>query len=79
VKIVIIIIENNKIIIYLKTIPYRYRDSFDELAKNVKSYADDEEINESLSNGLKSFTNAVTIMGDYMDINVHRLEHKVQS
>jgi len=43
----------------------------------VKSYADDEEINESLCQGLKSFTNAVTIMGDYMDINVHRLEHKV--
>ncbi|KAI8042563.1 CBY1-interacting BAR domain-containing protein homolog [Drosophila gunungcola] len=55
----------------------KYRDSFDELAKGVKSYADDEEINESLCQGLKSFTNAVTIMGDYMDINVHRLEHKI--
>ncbi|XP_043949885.1 CBY1-interacting BAR domain-containing protein homolog isoform X2 [Drosophila biarmipes] len=55
----------------------KYRDSFDELAKNVKSYADDEEINESLSNGLKSFTNAVTIIGDYMDVKVHRLEHKI--
>ncbi|XP_017012072.2 CBY1-interacting BAR domain-containing protein homolog [Drosophila takahashii] len=55
----------------------KYRDSFDDLAKNVKSYADDEEINESLCQGLKSFTNAVTIMGDYMDINVHRLEHKI--
>ncbi|XP_041450759.1 protein FAM92A isoform X2 [Drosophila obscura] len=55
----------------------KYRDAFDELAKGVKGYADDEEINESLSAGLKSFTNAVTIMGDYMDINVHRLEHKI--
>ncbi|EDX04804.1 GD23836 [Drosophila simulans] len=55
----------------------KYRDSFDELAKSVKSYGDDEEINESLCQGLKSFTNAVTIMGDYMDINVHRLEHKI--
>ncbi|BFF96384.1 protein FAM92A [Drosophila madeirensis] len=55
----------------------KYRDSYDELAKGVKGYADDEEINESLSTGLKSFTNAVTIMGDYMDINVHRLEHKI--
>ncbi|XP_015036135.2 protein FAM92A isoform X1 [Drosophila pseudoobscura] len=55
----------------------KYRDSFDELAKGVKGYADEEEINESLSTGLKSFTNAVTIMGDYMDINVHRLEHKI--
>ncbi|KAH8248650.1 hypothetical protein KR032_001809 [Drosophila birchii] len=55
----------------------KYRDSFDELAKGVKSYADEEEINESLCQGLKSFTNAVTIMSDYMDINVHRLEHKI--
>lgn len=56
---------------------YRYRDAHDELAKNIKNYADDEEINESLSTGLKSFTNAVTIAGDYMDINVHRMELKV--
>ncbi|KAH8281897.1 hypothetical protein KR054_003974 [Drosophila jambulina] len=55
----------------------KYRDSFDELAKGVKSYADEEEINESLCQGLKSFTNAVTIMSDYMDINVHRVEHKI--
>lgn len=57
----------------------RYRDSFDELAKGVKSYADDEEINESLCQGLKSFTNAVTLISDYMDINVHRLEQKVHT
>ncbi|KAH8267519.1 hypothetical protein KR018_012205 [Drosophila ironensis] len=55
----------------------KYRDSFDELAKGVKSYSDDEEINESLCQGLKSFTNALTLMSDYMDINVHRLEHKI--
>lgn len=47
------------------------------MAKHIKNYADDEEINESLSSGLKSFTNAVTIAGDYMDINVHRMELKV--
>ncbi|XP_064540456.1 CBY1-interacting BAR domain-containing protein homolog isoform X1 [Drosophila montana] len=55
----------------------KYRDAHDELAKNIKNYADDEEINESLCNGLKSFTNALTITGDYMDINVHRLELKI--
>ncbi|XP_030384578.1 protein FAM92A [Scaptodrosophila lebanonensis] len=55
----------------------KYRDSHDELAKGIKSYADDEEINESLCTGLKSFTNAVTLMGDYMDLNVHRLELKI--
>ncbi|KAH8419461.1 hypothetical protein KR222_005915 [Zaprionus bogoriensis] len=55
----------------------KYRDAHDELAKNIKNYADDEEINESLCNGLKSFTNAVTITSDYLDINVHRLEAKI--
>ncbi|EDW04160.1 protein FAM92A [Drosophila grimshawi] len=55
----------------------KYRDAHDELAKNVKNYADEEEINESLCNGLKSFTNALTITGDYMDINVHRFELKI--
>lgn len=56
---------------------YRYRDAHDEVAKHIKNYADDEEINESLNSGLKSFSNAVTIAGDYMDINVHRMELKV--
>lgn len=66
--------ENNPgLITYL----FRYRDAHDELAKNIKNYADDEEINESLSGGLKSFTSAITITGDYMDINVHRMELKV--
>ncbi|ALC38499.1 CG6405 [Drosophila busckii] len=55
----------------------KYRDAHDELAKSVKNYADDEEINESLCTGLKSFTNAITLNGDYMDINVHRLELKI--
>ncbi|XP_060666242.1 CBY1-interacting BAR domain-containing protein homolog isoform X1 [Drosophila nasuta] len=55
----------------------KYRDAHDELAKHIKNYADDEEINESLCNGLKSFTNAVTITGDYLDINVHRMELKI--
>ena len=55
----------------------RYRDSYDELSKSFKNYADDEEINESFSDGLKNLTNAVTILGDYMDLNVHRMELKV--
>ncbi|XP_030240487.1 protein FAM92A isoform X2 [Drosophila navojoa] len=55
----------------------KYRDAHDELAKHIKNYADEEEINESLCNGLKSLTNALTITGDYMDINVKRLELKI--
>lgn len=62
-------------VIYL--IYCRFRDSYDELSKCLKHYSDDEEINESFSDGLKNFTNAVTILADYMDLNVHRMEMKV--
>ncbi|KAM7353434.1 CBY1 interacting BAR domain containing protein Fam92 isoform 2-T2 [Cochliomyia hominivorax] len=55
----------------------KFRDSYDELSKCLKHYSDDEEINESLSEGLKNFTNAVTILADYMDLNVHRMEIKI--
>ncbi|XP_046810542.1 protein Fam92 isoform X2 [Lucilia cuprina] len=55
----------------------KFRDSYDELAKCLKHYSDDEEINESFSDGLKNFTNAVTILADYMDLNVHRMELKI--
>ncbi|XP_073822412.1 CBY1 interacting BAR domain containing protein Fam92 isoform X2 [Musca autumnalis] len=55
----------------------KFRDSYDELSKSLKHYADEEEINESLTEGLKNLTNAVTIMADYMDLNVHRMEIKI--
>uniref|UniRef100_A0A1B0GGM0 Uncharacterized protein n=1 Tax=Glossina pallidipes TaxID=7398 RepID=A0A1B0GGM0_GLOPL len=55
----------------------KYRDSYDELSRCLRNYADEEEINESLNEGLKNLTNAVTILGDYMDLQVHRLELKV--
>ncbi|KAL9931137.1 CBY1 interacting BAR domain containing protein Fam92 [Glossina fuscipes fuscipes] len=55
----------------------KYRDSYDELSKTLRNYADEEEINESLNEGLKNLTNAVTILGDYMDLQVHRLELKI--
>ncbi|XP_061396598.1 CBY1-interacting BAR domain-containing protein homolog [Musca vetustissima] len=55
----------------------KFRDSYDELSKSLKHYADEEEINESLTEGLKNMTNAVTIMADYMDLNVHRMEIKI--
>uniref|UniRef100_A0A1I8PQB7 BAR domain-containing protein n=1 Tax=Stomoxys calcitrans TaxID=35570 RepID=A0A1I8PQB7_STOCA len=55
----------------------KFRDSYDELSKSLKHYSDEEEINESFSEGLKNFTNAVTILADYMDLNVHRMEIKI--
>ncbi|XP_075153075.1 CBY1 interacting BAR domain containing protein Fam92 isoform X2 [Haematobia irritans] len=55
----------------------KFRDSYDELSKSLKNYSDEEEINESFSEGLKNFTNALTILADYMDLNVHRMEIKI--
>ncbi|XP_058980665.1 CBY1-interacting BAR domain-containing protein homolog isoform X2 [Musca domestica] len=54
-----------------------FRDCYDELSKSLKHYADEEDINESLTEGLKNVTNAVTVMADYMDIHVHRMEIKI--
>ncbi|XP_055847229.1 CBY1-interacting BAR domain-containing protein homolog [Episyrphus balteatus] len=53
------------------------RNSFDELAKGFKLYSEEEDVNESLCEGLKSFTNSITILADYMDIQVHRMELKI--
>ncbi|TMW46332.1 hypothetical protein DOY81_008591 [Sarcophaga bullata] len=55
----------------------KFRDSYDELSKSLKNYSDEEEINESFSDGLKNLTNAVTILADYIDLNVHRMELKI--
>uniref|UniRef100_A0A1A9WZN0 BAR domain-containing protein n=1 Tax=Glossina brevipalpis TaxID=37001 RepID=A0A1A9WZN0_9MUSC len=55
----------------------KYRDSYDELSKSLRHYAEEEEINESLNEGVKKLTNAITILGDYMDLQVHRLELKI--
>lgn len=57
---------------------YRYRDSFDELSKTVRTLAEEDEINESLNEGLKQFSNAVTNLGDHMDLQVNRMELKVR-
>ncbi|XP_055920782.1 CBY1-interacting BAR domain-containing protein homolog [Eupeodes corollae] len=53
------------------------RNSYDELAKGFKSFSEEEDVNESLCEGLKSFTNSITIMADYIDIVVHRMELKI--
>ena len=57
----------------------RYRDKNDELAKTFNAYSEEEEINQSLSVGMKSFAKSLTMLADFIDLEVHRIEVKVFS
>ncbi|XP_048508249.1 CBY1-interacting BAR domain-containing protein 1-B isoform X2 [Athalia rosae] len=57
----------------------RLRDKNDEVAKVVQTYAESENINQSLSNGLANFATTMSVIGDYRDAEVQRLDTKVIS
>ncbi|XP_068989979.1 CBY1-interacting BAR domain-containing protein 1 isoform X3 [Neodiprion pinetum] len=57
----------------------RLRDKNDEVAKVVQNYAESENINQSLSNGLANFATTLSVIGDYRDAEVQRLDSKVIS
>lgn len=45
----------------------------------IQTYAEAESINRSLSNGLVNFATTLSVIGDYRDAEVHRLDSKVIS
>ncbi|KAM0732658.1 CBY1-interacting BAR domain-containing protein 1 [Formica fusca] len=55
----------------------RLRDKSDELAKIIQTYADSEIINRSLSAGLANFSATLSVIGDYRDAEVQRLDAKI--
>ncbi|KAL6443142.1 hypothetical protein ACFW04_002829 [Cataglyphis niger] len=55
----------------------RMRDKSDELAKKIQTYADSEIINRSLSAGLANFSATLSVIGDYRDAEVQRLDAKI--
>ncbi|XP_050448585.1 CBY1-interacting BAR domain-containing protein 1-A isoform X1 [Cataglyphis hispanica] len=55
----------------------RLRDKSDELAKKIQTYADSEIINRSLSAGLANFSATLSVIGDYRDAEVQRLDAKI--
>ncbi|XP_014481008.1 PREDICTED: protein FAM92A1 isoform X2 [Dinoponera quadriceps] len=55
----------------------RLRDKGDELAKIIHTYADSETVNRSLSTGLINFSATLSVIGDYRDAEVQRLDAKV--
>ncbi|XP_070164062.1 CBY1-interacting BAR domain-containing protein 1 isoform X3 [Polyergus mexicanus] len=55
----------------------RLRDKSDELAKIIQIYADSEIINRSLCAGLANFSATLSVIGDYRDAEVQRLDAKI--
>ncbi|XP_026831082.1 protein FAM92A isoform X2 [Ooceraea biroi] len=55
----------------------RLRDKSDELAKVIQVYGDSETINRSMSTGLANFSATLSVVGDYRDAEVQRLDAKV--
>ncbi|XP_058125357.1 CBY1-interacting BAR domain-containing protein 1-B [Anopheles ziemanni] len=55
----------------------RLRDKSDELAHATQDYCDAEKYNRTLANALSSLAKAVTLIGDFQDTGVKRLETKI--
>ncbi|KAJ9591456.1 hypothetical protein L9F63_002062, partial [Diploptera punctata] len=55
------------------------RDKSDEMVKVIQDYAEAENVNKSLKNGLLQFCSTLSAVGDYRDAQVQRLETKVVS
>ncbi|CAL7946587.1 unnamed protein product [Xylocopa violacea] len=55
----------------------RLRDKGDEIAKVIQTYAQSENINRSLSNGLINFSTTLSVIGDYRDAKVQRFDAKI--
>ncbi|XP_074115485.1 CBY1 interacting BAR domain containing protein Fam92 isoform X1 [Cotesia typhae] len=57
----------------------RLRDKNDELAKVIQNYATSETMNQSLSRGLYNFGATLSVIGDYKDAEVQRIDSKIVS
>ncbi|XP_062547371.1 CBY1-interacting BAR domain-containing protein homolog isoform X2 [Armigeres subalbatus] len=57
----------------------RLRDKSDELAHATQDYSLSEKYNKSLATGLSSLSKAITLIGDFQDLEVKRLENRIVS
>ncbi|XP_049951473.1 CBY1-interacting BAR domain-containing protein 1 isoform X2 [Schistocerca serialis cubense] len=53
------------------------RNKNDDLAQSLQNYAQSENVNKSLKNGLLEFSQTLSFVSDYRDAKVKRLEKKV--
>ncbi|XP_058060312.1 CBY1-interacting BAR domain-containing protein 1-A [Anopheles bellator] len=57
----------------------RVRDKSDELAQSAQEYCDAEKYNTTMANALSSLAKAITLIGDFQDGRVKRLETRIVS
>nr|XP_029708860.1 protein FAM92A-B-like isoform X1 [Aedes albopictus] len=57
----------------------RLRDKSDELAHVTQDYSSSEKYNKTLASGLSSLSKAITLIGDFQDLEVKRLENRIVS
>ncbi|XP_065077613.1 CBY1-interacting BAR domain-containing protein 1-A isoform X2 [Ochlerotatus camptorhynchus] len=57
----------------------RLRDKSDELAHVTQDCSSSEKYNKTLANGLSSLSKAITLIGDFQDLEVKRLESRIVS
>ncbi|XP_014215410.2 protein FAM92A [Copidosoma floridanum] len=55
----------------------RLRDKNDEVAKTIQTYANAEDVNRSMSMCLVNFASTLSVVGDYRDAKVQRLNANV--
>lgn len=55
----------------------RLRDKYDELSVSFNQVGELEECNETIHNGLASYSKAMTLLADVTDLEVHRIHGKV--
>ncbi|KDQ71561.1 protein FAM92A-A isoform X2 [Zootermopsis nevadensis] len=55
------------------------RDTSDEIVKVIQDYAEAENVNRSLRNGLLQFSSTLLAIGDYRDAQVQRIDSKIVS
>jgi hypothetical protein len=55
---------------------FRLRDKSDEVVKVIKDYAEAENVNRSLRNGLLQFSSTLSAIGDYRYFFIPANKHK---
>lgn len=62
---------------FLKNIFFRLRDKYDDIGRIVRGYSDVSRFNDTLFNGLLNFSKSCTLLADVKDMEVQRLQSKV--
>lgn len=56
---------------------FRLRDKYDNIGRIVRGYSDVSRFNDTLFNGLLNFSKSCTLLADVKEMEVQRLQSKV--